>query len=136
MILLRELDKYETDVLFEHTRHRRHGLQGGNEKDLISDVTSKARSVDTDTKNATDRPDTNEEIVCNCGKHHNDGNLVQCDVCRNWQHKACHYPSEADPIPEYHYCFDCQREKARESLSRFLSPHRLYIENLGDWDSP
>lgn len=26
IILLRELDKYETDVLFEHTRRRRQGL--------------------------------------------------------------------------------------------------------------
>jgi hypothetical protein len=132
MILLRELDKYETDVLFEHTRRRRHGLQGDKEREPSPGVASKARSVDSSTKNATDRPETDEEIVCNCGKHHNDGYLVQCDACRNWQHKTCYYPNEADRVPEYHYCFDCQKEKAGESQSWFLNPNRSQSENVED----
>ena len=127
-----ELEKYETDVLIEHTRRRRADRQGDNGKSPPSRIYPVSRN-----KEATDHPEDDTEIICVCGMRHDDGRLVQCDSCRNKQHKICYYSGEADRIPEFHYCIDCQprlldKDQAKERQTSFLNRYRAQKDNLED----
>lgn len=129
MIVLIELEEHETDVLFEHTRRRRHGRQRDDKRGFVPESERAP-----DAKNVVVDPVASGEMICICGMHHDDGHSVQCDACQNRQHKICYYPDEADQVPEYHYCLNCQprmldKDKAQASQTLFLNRYRTPKES-------
>ncbi|KAF2103810.1 DNA-binding protein [Rhizodiscina lignyota] len=48
-------------------------------------------------------------VKCQCGFNEDDGDMICCDFCNNWQHACCYgYLSPKDPrIPDTHACYEC-----------------------------
>jgi len=58
-------------------------------------------------------------VACECGDITlDDGGLLCCDICDEWQHARCYgYNSVDDPrIPAEHYCYHCLLNGAQEKL--------------------
>ena len=47
-----------------------------------------------------------EICVCICGYYDDDGAMLICEICHNWQHILCYY-NDLDGVPEIHHCVDC-----------------------------
>ena len=51
-------------------------------------------------------PVATEEIKCICGYKHDDGFLIDCNKCKEWQHGAC-MGVEKDNVPDVYQCPMC-----------------------------
>ncbi|XP_078346518.1 uncharacterized protein LOC144631821 [Oculina patagonica] len=55
--------------------------------------------------------DEEEEIKvkCPCGNDEDEGLMILCGVCDNWQHGVCFGVLKQEEAPEFHVCVDCSK---------------------------
>ncbi|KAL5006817.1 hypothetical protein ScPMuIL_015623 [Solemya velum] len=53
-------------------------------------------------------------VKCPCGCNEDDGLMVLCAVCKNWQHGVCFLIMEENEAPETHICDVCAKKEGRE----------------------
>lgn len=56
-----------------------------------------------------------DHISCLCGNTDDDGSLVACDSCGNWQHTTCYYPEQdGEELSKdlQHYCIECKPQQS------------------------
>ena len=68
---------------------------------------AKKSSFGSDSDVVEDEPPVaTEEIKCICGYKHDDGFLIDCNKCKEWQHGAC-MGVEKDNVPDAYECPVC-----------------------------
>lgn len=53
-----------------------------------------------------------EEVIkvkCPCGNDEDEGLMILCGVCNNWQHAVCFGVLKQEEAPEFHVCVDCPK---------------------------
>lgn len=60
----------------------------------------------------TDNQEPQEDIIkCKCGSKEEEGNMIECEACKTWQHTECYYPGnqeQANQAGFTHWCADCK----------------------------
>ncbi|KAF0303075.1 HORMA domain-containing protein 1 [Amphibalanus amphitrite] len=75
-----------------------------------------ASAVDTSgTPAAGAVPEAEDEprVLCVCGVHEDDGLMVLCELCHNWQHGICFLVLSEDEAPASHICDTCALASGR-----------------------
>jgi len=82
------------------------------------------------------------EINCVCGFRDDDGNIVECDSCKRWQHIICYYPDYSDALPAdlSHYCVECEPSKQvdrhKAALRQQRTRRRQFSYNVANIPPP
>ncbi|KAI8977003.1 hypothetical protein BDF20DRAFT_835839 [Mycotypha africana] len=71
--------------------------------------TSPTSIDDNSTSDADDHSSSNSDIIrCVCDDSSDDGFMIQCELCDEWQHGHCVNIRKSN-VPKHYYCYRCAR---------------------------
>ncbi|CAB4016280.1 Hypothetical predicted protein, partial [Paramuricea clavata] len=66
-------------------------------------------------------PNSDEVTVqCSCSFNGDDGMMILCDVCKNWQHASCYRFFTEEDCPLSHICLPCAKNENKECTDSTL----------------
>lgn len=87
--------------------------EGGQMSEEIREVKDKGLEVmDCDQELPDQSQQDGEEVInvkCPCGNDEDEGLMILCGVCNNWQHAVCFGVLKQEEAPELHVCVGCSK---------------------------
>jgi histone-lysine N-methyltransferase MLL5 len=107
---------------------------------LPAGVQAEAASDDDDNSTTTTETDSEVEAAtreegwdgsdyvtrCLCALQHNDEFMIECDVCKVWQHGRC-MSVDQKRVPEKYMCERCAPRKLKLTAEQVCSISRIYV---------
>ena len=73
-------------------------------------------------------PVTNEKIKCICSYQHDDGFLIECNKCNEWQHGVC-MGVEKDIVPDVYECSVCMPEAIHLEIETAINLQQSFLKS-------
>ena len=73
-------------------------------------------------------PVANEKIKCICSYQHDDGFLIECNKCNEWQHGVC-MGVEKDIVPDVYECSVCMPEAIHLEIETAINLQQGFLKS-------
>ena len=73
-------------------------------------------------------PVANEKIKCICSYQHDDGFLIECNKCNEWQHGVC-MGVEKDIVPDVYGCSVCMPEAIHLEIETAINLQQSFLKS-------
>ena len=81
-------------------------------------------------RQASNETREDQSIKCLCNSNVDRGTMIQCDICKNWQHTSCIGIQEKQDLPTNYCCFDCVNRGYLSVMVKMCEERDISIENI------
>jgi len=81
----------------------------GLDKEVDMDTEGEKQKEQEPNAEEQEKADKDFTIRCPCGCNEDDGIMIKCDVCKDWQHGSCFLITSENMAPKTHICEVCSK---------------------------